>query len=97
VFILDSMIVGSLRFVLDKIAAAAEAEASDDTSLRERLLEAQMQLELGEISEDEFVAIERDVLSRIREIKGSRKGAVAISSKDRIAGVEIESWKEEGS
>ena len=96
-FILDSMIVGSLRFVLDKIAAAAEAEASDDTSLRERLLEAQMQLELGEISEDEFVAIERDVLSRIREIKGSRKGAVAISSKYRIAGGEIESWTEEGS
>jgi hypothetical protein len=55
-FILDSLLIGSLRFVLDKVATAAEAELHDDTALRERLLEAQMQLELGEISEDEVVA-----------------------------------------
>jgi hypothetical protein len=95
-FILDSLLVGSLRFVLDKIAAAAEAEAEDDTSLRERLLEAQMQLELGEISEDEFRDVERDVLERIREIKGAREAGLTMSSGGRITGVEIESWKEEG-
>ena len=72
-FILDSLLVGSLRFVLDKIVAAAEAESENDTSLRERLLEAQMQLELGEISDAEFAEIERDVLARIREIKGSSR------------------------
>ena len=72
-FILDSLLVGSLRFVLDKIVAAAEAESEDDSSLRERLLEAQMQLELGEISDAEFAEIERDVLARIREIKGSSR------------------------
>ena len=49
-FILDSLLVESLRFVLDKIVAAAEAEMQDDTALREQLLEAQMRLELGEIS-----------------------------------------------
>ena len=94
-FILDSLLVGSLRFVLDKIVAAAEAEAEDDTSLRERLLEAQMQLELGEISESEFAEIERDVLDRIREIKGANRGGLTMSPKDRIQGVEIESYKEE--
>ena len=31
--------------------AAADAEINDDTALREQLLEAQLQLELGEISE----------------------------------------------
>jgi hypothetical protein len=95
-FILDSILVGSLRFVLDKIAAAAEAEADDDTSLRERLLEAQMQLELGEISESEFAGIERDVLARIRQLKGARSGALTMSSRDKIAGVEIESYKPQG-
>jgi hypothetical protein len=96
VFILDSLLVGSLRFVLDKIVAAAEAEAGDDTTLREQLLEAQMQLELGEISEAEFAEIERDVLARIREIKGSRPGAFTMSPQDKITGVDVESWKEEG-
>ena len=60
-FILDSLLIGSLRFVLDKIVAAAEAESQDDSALRERLLEAQMQLELGEITGEEFAEIERDV------------------------------------
>ena len=89
-FILDSLLIGGLRFVLDKVVAAAEAEAQDDTSLREQLLEAQMQLELGDITEEEFAGIERDVLARIREIKGERGGAVSMSSRDvRVTGVEI--------
>jgi gas vesicle protein GvpG len=95
-FILDSLLVGSLRFVLDKIVAAAEAEAGDDTTLREQLLEAQMQLELGEISDSEFAEIERDVLARIREIKGSRPGAFTLSPEDKITGVEVESYKDDG-
>ena len=93
-FILDSLFVGGLRFVLDKIVAAAEAEMQDDSALREQLLEAQMRLELGEIGEDEFRGIERDVLERIREIKSRQPGggAVVISPDDRIASVEIETF-----
>jgi hypothetical protein len=96
-FILDSLLIGSLRFVLDKIVAAAEAEATDDSPLREQLLEAQMRLELGEISEEEFAEAETDILARIREIKGARPGALTMSPRDRISGVEIDSYKEEGS
>jgi len=88
-FILDSLLVGSLQFVLDKVLAAAEAEMQDDTVLREQLLEAQMRLELGEISEEEFVAIERDVLAQIREIRSEQQGAFTIVSDDvRVTGVE---------
>ena len=92
-FILDSLLIGSLRFVLDKVVAAAEAELNDDTTLRDRLLEAQMRLELGEISEEEFAVIERDVLAAIREIKRPQQGALTMSAKDRITGVDIESFE----
>jgi hypothetical protein len=78
--------------VLDKVVAAAEAEMQDDSSLREQLLEAQMRLELGEISEDEFAEIERDLLARIREIKGQQQGAITMSSKDKISGVDIDTF-----
>jgi hypothetical protein len=91
-FILDSLLIGSLRFVLDKVVAAAEAEALDDSALREQLLEAQMRLELGEISDEEFSVIESDVLARIREIRGARPGALSMSPDDTITGVEIESF-----
>src|SRR5947207_13984375 len=87
-FILDSLLIGGLRFVLDKIVAAAEAEAQDDTSLREQLLEAQMRLELGEITDDEFAEIERDVIARIREIKGTPPGAFSITPGTKISGIE---------
>jgi len=91
-FILDSLLIGSLRFVLDKVVAAAEAEAQDDSALRDQLLEAQMRLELGEISEEEFVEIERDVIARMREIKGQQQGPISMTPEDKITGVEIETF-----
>lgn len=91
-FILDSLLIGSLRFVLDKVVAAAEAEMNDDTALRDQLLEAQMRLELGEISEEEFAEIEKDVLAAIREIKRPQRGALTMSPKDKITGVDIETF-----
>ena len=91
--ILDTLLIGSLRFVLDKIVAAAEAEMQDDTALREQLLEAQMRLELGEISDEEFRDIEQEVLARIREIKGQEQGAISMSPHDKVTGVDIESFE----
>jgi hypothetical protein len=75
VFILDSLFIGGLRFVLDKVAAAVDTEMNDDTALREQLLAAQMRLELGEISRDEFAALEADILVRLREIRERRQGS----------------------
>jgi len=75
------------------VVTAVEAEMHDDTALRQQLLEAQMQLELGEISDQEFAETERDILARIREIKG-QPGAISMAE-GRVSGVEIESWKSE--
>ena len=94
-FILDSLLIGSLRFVLDKVVQAADAEAQDDSALRDQLLEAQMRLELGEITEEEFVEIERDVIAAIREIKGGPQGPISMSPQDKISGVDIESFDDE--
>jgi hypothetical protein len=89
VFILDTLLIGSLRFVLDKVVAAAEAEMNDDTSLREQLLEAQMRLELGEISGEEYADTERGILAAIREIRATQQGAFSVASPDvRITGVD---------
>jgi hypothetical protein len=90
-FILDSLLVGGLRFVFDKIAAAVDTELNDDTALREQLLAAQMRLELGEMSQAEFDALEADILARLREIRDRRQGAGAatLSPEDyRITGID---------
>ena len=89
--IIDSLLISGIRFVLDKVAAAVDTELNDDTALRERLLDAQMRVELGEMTQDEFVSLENDILARIREIKQRQRGgnAAVISPKNmKVTGIE---------
>jgi hypothetical protein len=74
-FILDSLMVSGLRWVMNTVVTAAEAEMNDDTALREQLLEAEMRREMGEISDEAFAELEADLLVRIREIKERREGS----------------------
>ena len=89
-FILDSLLVGGLRFVLDKIATAVDTELNDDTALREQLLAAQMRLELGELTDAEFQAIENDILARLRGIRDRRQGGAAALSPNeyKVTGID---------
>ena len=89
--IIDSLIISGVRFVLDKVAAAVETELNDDSVLRERLLDAQMRVELGEMSQEEFDEFEADIVARIREIKERQRGgeSAVISPKDmKVTGIE---------
>ena len=88
VILIDSLIVGGVRFVLDKVVQAVDKELSDDTVLREELLAAQMRRELGEISEPEFADIEKDLLARIREIRERNRAPAPPPGEMKIAGVE---------
>jgi gas vesicle protein GvpG len=89
-FLLDSLLVNGISFVLDKIANVADQEMNDPDRQRERLLEAQMKLEAGEITDEEFAAIEADVFARIREIKArTETEPTIVDDEHRVAGVEI--------
>jgi hypothetical protein len=90
-FIIDSALIGGIRFVLDKLAAAVETELNDDTALREQLMAAQMRVELGEMSEEEFVVFEADILARLREIRDRRQGSAPAAfspGEYKITGIE---------
>jgi hypothetical protein len=86
--ILDSLLIGGIKFVLDKVATAVDREMNDDTALREELLAAQMRLELGEITEQEFRVIENDLLSLIREIR-ERNEPEPEEGEFKITGAEV--------
>ena len=88
--VLDKLLVGGVRFVLDKLVSAVEQELDDDEPLKQRLLAAQMQLELGELDEAEFAAIEREVMQRLRELRERREGPQVGQEGVSIVGVEIE-------
>jgi hypothetical protein len=89
--LIDSLLIGGIRFVLDKVAAAVETELNDDTALREQLLAAQMRVELGEMTQGEFDVFEADILARLREIRDRRQGSgpATLAPQDfKITGIE---------
>ena len=63
--IVDRLLVGGIRFVLDKVASAVETEMNDVDRLRDELLAAQMRFELGEIDAARLQHIELDLLPQI--------------------------------
>ena len=93
--ILDTLLLGGIKFVLGKIAAAVDAELSDDTALKEELLEAQMRLEMGELSEEDFTRIEREILDAIRVVRERMRGSGEETGDLKVTGIEATTWSDE--
>jgi len=90
--IIDRMLVSGIKFVLGKVAAAVDAELNDDSRLREELLAAQMRLELGEITPEEFTTFEADILARLREIRERQRGSEEAPGEMKVTGVEATAY-----
>ena len=65
--------VTGFKFVLNTLRQIAEEQYTDTGPAKTRLLELQVQLEDGEITEQEYVAAEADVFREIREIEQRRR------------------------
>ena len=90
-FLLDSLFISGMKFVFEKVAAIADAEAFDETVLHDRLLQAQLRLEAGDITDEEFADVESEVFERLRAIRAQREGTPTIgdaSGDYTITGVE---------
>ena len=86
-FVLDSLFVGGLRFVLEKIADIADQELRNPEKWRAMLLEAQLAYENGEITADDLASREHEILARLRELHPETTGAVL--SSDDIQSVDV--------
>jgi hypothetical protein len=69
-----------MKWIFQTIADLADQELNDEGSLREQLILLQMQLEDGDIEEDEFAEREADLMARMREIR-QRKQALAAQAR----------------
>ncbi|HEV8632850.1 MAG TPA: gas vesicle protein GvpG [Chloroflexota bacterium] len=68
-----SLPAAGIKFVFDQLLETAEQEMMDDTPVKEALLELQLRLEEGEISEEEFAAQEAVLFERLREVRAYRE------------------------
>lgn len=65
--------VAGIRWALGKVQAVVEEELTDDSSVKQDLMELQMQLELGDIDDAEYVRQEAALMQRLREIREWRE------------------------
>lgn len=65
--------VAGIRWTLSKVQQVAEEELTDDSAVKQELMELQMQLELGDIGEEEYVRREAELMQRLREIREWRE------------------------
>ncbi|HEV8216399.1 MAG TPA: gas vesicle protein GvpG [Gemmatimonadaceae bacterium] len=65
--------VAGIRWSLSKVQNVVEEELTDDTPVKQELMELQMQLELGDITDDEYVEREAVLMARLRDVRAWRE------------------------
>ena len=65
--------VAGVRWSLDQVNNVVKQELTDDTSVKQDLMELQLQLELGDITDAEYVERERALMARLRDVREWRE------------------------
>ena len=76
--------VAGLRFVFEQVADLADQELNDEGLVREQLLLLQLQLEEGDIAEEDFAAQEAELLARLRAIKARQRAEAEEAALDEL-------------
>ena len=73
--LLTAPVLGPIRGVMwlgQKLAEVAETELFDEDRVNGQLLELQMRLEVGEITEDEYSEKEKSLMEELRAIREAK-------------------------
>ena len=65
--------VAGIKWSLGQVQKVVEEELTDDEPVKRDLMELQMQLELGDIDDDEYVRREAELMMRLREVRAWRE------------------------
>ncbi len=79
-FLLDDILLAPIKlpiagfnWILRQIQTMADEELLNDQPWKERLIELQMMLEVGDITEEEYKAEEAKVFAALRDIRARRE------------------------
>jgi hypothetical protein len=79
--------VAGNKWSLGKVQQVVEDEITDDAPVKQELMELQMQLELGDIDDDEYMRRETELMARLREVRAwkERLGRATSGGPVRVA------------
>jgi hypothetical protein len=79
-----SLPAAGMKFIFNQIADLADHELYDESVVHEQLLLLQVQLEEGDIDDDEYVEREAELMVRLREIKARKRALQEQTSVDDV-------------
>ena len=99
-FLLDDILllplkapVAGFRWIMKQIQTMADEELMNDQPWKERLIELQMMVEVGEITEAEYAVQEKQVFAALRDIRARReeiaRAAAAARGEEEESGIGI--------
>ena len=97
-FLLDDLLmlplklpVSGFNWIMRQIQTMANEELLNDQPWKERLIELQMRLELGEVSEEQYAEEEAIIFRRLREIRQAREEMAAAmrAEEDEGTGIDV--------
>lgn len=65
--------VWGTQWTLEKVDRVVREQLTDDTPIKEDLMTLQLQLEMGEIDDAEYVRREAEIMLRLREVREWRE------------------------
>jgi Gas vesicle protein G len=77
-----SLPVSGMKFVLQQVADLADQELYDPSVVHEQLLLLHVQLEDGDIDEDEYAEREAELMARLRDIRARNQQGPAEADVD---------------
>ncbi len=82
IFTLLSLPMDGIKFIFNTIAKVAEEQYTDDAPLKEQLLELQVKLEGGDITEEQYVEEEARILRSLRDIQNYKREKAGLPPED---------------
>ena len=89
-FLIDDLLglpFSGFSFVLRTLQRVAEEQYTDDAPIKEKLLELQLRLESGELSEDEYTREEAAIIRQLREIENHKRELAGLPPAERDRGL----------
>jgi hypothetical protein len=91
------MPISGFKFIMRTLAKVAEEQYTDDAPIKQRLLELQIALESGDISEPEYVKQEAEIIRQLREIERHKREVAGLPPEQAAGGLVFRAGAAEGS
>jgi Gas vesicle protein G len=65
--------IAGIRWSLEQVQNVVETELTDDSAIKQELMELQMLLELGDIDDEEYRRREAQLMQQLREVRTWRE------------------------